>query len=374
MFTRIKSPLLALLCLLLSVLCQAQNEVYCDLEIKKSAVSNNELGVIKQVIRGEFMFRKMEKWRVVEFTDADADLIVDYFLKQEETIACQAKTIDKTVKVFAMRPEEGEDPSFKEHLVTLEEIGYFTVNFRQSNDIVVFPMENCSAAISIRHFEEEMAPYTECPSCGQVVQKDRDESDFLKVKDVNLFEGNSYQSMNMKESFSEATEQTEESMSMKESFSEATEQTEESMSMKESFSDTTEGTEESMNMKESFSEATEQTEESMNMKEFFSEATEQTEESMNMKESFSDTIEEDTEENMNTKEPFSERIEDTEEKIKKSVIIENVIDTSSVQIKEKKVIEKEEIKLSNKQLPLFEEEKPVEEKEEGKTTIPKKDH
>ena len=187
MFKSITSPLLAFLCLVLSVLCQAQNGIYCDLNIKKEAVDNSDLGVVKHVTKGEFMFRKMEKWRVMAFTEEDAATIVDYFMEQENVIACGAEAIDKTVQVFAekIEGEEAEANSFfKESVEELEKMGYFIVRFHESDDILVFPMKNCTAAISIHDFEEEGAVIKKCPPCQKNIQIDVEE-DFLEMKSVN---------------------------------------------------------------------------------------------------------------------------------------------------------------------------------------------
>ncbi len=192
MFHRISSPLLALLCLVLSVTCHAQNKVFCGLNIKNEAVDNSELGVVKHVVKGEFMFRKMEKWRIMAFTEKDAERIVDYFLKKSDVIACQSQPIDKTVKIFAERAEDiSIEPSyFKEYVQELEEMGYFIIRFHQSKEVVVFPMNNCTAAISIHDFEQEEAIYTKCPPCERAVKMEIEEieNDSMDVEKVKIIE------------------------------------------------------------------------------------------------------------------------------------------------------------------------------------------
>ncbi|MEZ4885576.1 MAG: hypothetical protein R3E32_12660 [Chitinophagales bacterium] len=189
MTIRLISPILVLFSLFFSVLCQAQNEVHCDVKIKTSAVDNSKLGVVKYITKGDFMFRKMKNWRILDFTSQDAQLIVDYFLGKNEVLACQSKHIDKTVKVFVERRENIEEFPFKECIAELQEMGYFITRFRKSEEIVVFPMQNCTAAMTIHDFEEDMAIYMECPPCGQVVVKDKqiieDEGNVLKVNNFN---------------------------------------------------------------------------------------------------------------------------------------------------------------------------------------------
>ena len=192
MTTRISSPLLVSLCLMLSVLCQAQNEAHCNLRLKESVIDNSELGVIKHITKGEFIFRKMKDWRILHFTNEDASFIVDFFLEESQVIACQTHSVDKKVKIFALRGEDMEEFPFKKHLNELQEKGYFLTSFHKSDDIVVFPLGNCDSAISIHDFEEDMAIYMECPPCGQVLVKDRmemeDDGDLLRANDFRSYE------------------------------------------------------------------------------------------------------------------------------------------------------------------------------------------
>ncbi|MGB1241927.1 MAG: hypothetical protein ACPG49_05365, partial [Chitinophagales bacterium] len=186
MTTYIKNPLLVLLCLLLSVFCQAQNEVHCDLKIKEFAVNNSELGVVKYISKGEFIFRKInEDWQILGFTDKDAQRIAEFFLEKERVLACESHYVDKKIKIFAERREYLDDFPFKEYIDELQEMGYFITSFRSSDEIVVFPMDNCAAAITIHDFEEDMAIYVECPPCGRVIVKDgEDDGDLIRVNDL----------------------------------------------------------------------------------------------------------------------------------------------------------------------------------------------
>ncbi|MFK7904766.1 MAG: hypothetical protein AB8B69_06560 [Chitinophagales bacterium] len=222
MNTYIKSALLVLLCLLLSVFCQAQNEVYCDLKINEFAVNNSELGVVKYVSKGEFIFRKMNKnWRILAFTNEDARLITDFFLEKNRVLACEAHYVDKKVKIFAERRDDSVDFPFKKCIAELQEMGYFITSFRSSDEIVVFPMGHCAAAITIHDYEEDMAIYVECPPCGRVIVEEEgmdgllrvndfgspDEEDgLLKMNDQQLFESTG--NVKVFQPFFEDTEQT----------------------------------------------------------------------------------------------------------------------------------------------------------------------
>jgi len=184
MNTYIKNILLVLLCLLLSIFCQAQNEVHCDLKIKEFAVNNSELGVVKYVSKGEFIFRKMNKnWRILAFTNDDAQLIIDFFLEKNRVLACEAHDVDKKVKIFAERRDDSVDFPFKKYIAELQEMGYFITSFRSSDEIIVFPMDHCEAAITIHDYEEDMAIYVECPPCGQVIVEEEGMDDLLRVND-----------------------------------------------------------------------------------------------------------------------------------------------------------------------------------------------